>query len=270
MPTLTADLNLPVANAVWIGNKLGPVHAMCFRSFILAGHRLRLHCFSPPSDVPDGVEIADARALMSEDRIVRYRKGGSYSLFSNLFRLMILKAGLGLYVDCDVFCLRPIPDNDYIFGFENSEFLNGAVLKLPSDSEMMRGLSAIATDPDFVAPWFRPRKRAWLAFRKAMGFPAGIQIYRWGDLGPIATTYYARQAGVIGKAAPAEVFYPVSHDRAQVLLEPGLSLGGLVTDRTLTVHLYNEKLRAFLSQKPIPPDSPLGQMFMRCDLPIPA
>jgi hypothetical protein len=264
------DPGLPVANAVWIGSKLGPVHAMCLRSFVRAGHRVRLHCYSTPSDVPEGVEIADARELMGEDRIVGYRKGGSFSLFSDLFRLMILKAGLGLYVDCDVFCLKPIPDADYIFGYESAEFLNGAVLKLPRDSEMMDGFSSIATDPDYIAPWFTRRKRAWLGFRKAIGWRAGIGGYRWGQLGPIATTYYARQAGVMDRAAPVDVFYPVSFNRTQVLLEPDLGLEGVVTERTLAVHLYNERLRGSLANRSIAPSSPLGEMFVRCELPIPS
>ena len=95
-------MNLPAANAIWVGRALGPVHAACLSSFVAAGHKTVLHCYELPKDVPAGVEIADARRLMPESAIVCYSKSGSYALFANLYRLKILEAGLGLYVDCDV------------------------------------------------------------------------------------------------------------------------------------------------------------------------
>jgi hypothetical protein len=109
---------LPIINAIWIGAELGQIHAACLRSFLRHGHRVVLHCYERPADTPADVEIANARNLLPENGIVRYRGTGSFALFSNLLRYEILKASLGIYVDCDVFCLRPIEDADYIFGRE--------------------------------------------------------------------------------------------------------------------------------------------------------
>ena len=105
----------PVVNAVWIGASLDDLHAACLRSFVLAGHRVLLHCYDIPRNVPSDVETVDASKLMPRDRIVYYKSNGSPSLFSNLYRLKILEAGLGLYVDCDVFCVRPIPQAGLYF-----------------------------------------------------------------------------------------------------------------------------------------------------------
>ncbi|MDR3472460.1 MAG: hypothetical protein P4M09_12335 [Devosia sp.] len=257
----------PVANAIWVGGALGPLHALCLASFVRAGHRTVLHCYERPVDLPDGVETADARRLMPESRIIGYRRGGSFSLFSNLFRLKILEAGLGFYVDCDVFCLRPFPDADYLFGFETDYRLNGAVLKMPPQSPMLRDFLRI-DDRHFIPPWFSAGKRGWLGLRQALGLPAGIETYGWGELGPRATTYFARQAGVLDKAQPADVFYPVPFERVGMFLDPGLSIEDISTSRTLGIHLYHEALKRQMTG-PVAATSPLGRMFARCDRELP-
>lgn len=52
-----------VINTVWIGKKLGPVHAACLRSFVRHGHDVVLHCFELPEDTPEGVRFFDAARL---------------------------------------------------------------------------------------------------------------------------------------------------------------------------------------------------------------
>jgi hypothetical protein len=262
-------MSLPTVNAIWVGAALGPLHAVCLRSFVLEGHRMVLHCYETPSDLPEGVEVADARRLMPEDRIIRYRSNGSASLFSNLFRLKILEAGLGLYVDCDVFCLRVFEDADYIFGFETDDRLNGAVLKMPAGSAMLQDFLSMTEDPHFIAPWLPRSRRRWRVLRKAIGLPAGLDAYDWGDLGPRATTYFAGRAGVLDRAAPVDVYYPVPFERVRLLVDPGLALEDISTPRTRGVHLYHQVLKR-LTTRPIPPTSPLGGMFDRCGMPLPA
>jgi hypothetical protein len=77
----------PIVNAVWIGASLDNLHAACLRSFVLAGHRMLLHCYDVPRNVPAGVETVDASRLMPREQIVYYKSNGSPALFSNLYRL---------------------------------------------------------------------------------------------------------------------------------------------------------------------------------------
>ena len=258
----------PVVNALWIGDALDDTNAACLRSFALAGHRVRLHSYDAPRNVPPDVEVFDASALMPKDRIVYYRSNGSPSLFSNLYRLKILEAGMGLYVDCDVFCLRPIPQADYIFGYQTDKELNGAVLKLPADSAMLREALAMTNDPFYIVPWLSNGKRLSYRLRKAVGLPIHISRYRWGKLGPEAITYFAGKAGVLQHAAPIDVFYPVHYRQVSMLLDPGLSLADIVTPRTLCIHLFDNMLKEQLKGRAITAGSPLGQMLDRCGLPV--
>ena len=104
---------LPIVNAIWIGPELGAVQVACLKSFLRHGHRVVLHCYEAPIDVPSGVELADASRLLPLSRL--FRTKGSLAPFADLLLYELLGAGLGLYVDCDVFCLRAIEDADYIF-----------------------------------------------------------------------------------------------------------------------------------------------------------
>ena len=51
------------------------------------------------------------------------------------------------------FCLKPIQDQNYIFGSETDFGLNGAILKIPKGSELLDSLTAATTDPAFIPPW---------------------------------------------------------------------------------------------------------------------
>ena len=175
---------------------------------------------------------------------------------------------MGLYVDCDVFCLRPIPQADYIFGYQTDKELNGAVLKLPAGSGMLREALAMTNDPFYIVPWLSNGKRLSYRLRKAVGLPIHISRYRWGKLGPEAITYFAGKAGVLQHAAPIDVFYPVHYRQVSMLLDPGLSLADIVTPRTLCIHLFDNMLKEQLKGRAITAGSPLAQMLDRCGLPV--
>ncbi len=136
-------MTLPVVNAIWIGDSLGPIHAACLRSFVKSGHAVKLHCYDTILDLPLGVEVVDASALLPPENLLRY-PNGSYAISANLMRYRLMTLGLGLYVDCDVYCLRAIEDEPHIFGFESNGDVNTAVLKLPADSPVVADLCAIS------------------------------------------------------------------------------------------------------------------------------
>jgi hypothetical protein len=254
-------VQLPVVNAIWIGPELGPIQVACLRSFLRHGHRVVLHCYERPKGATKDIEIADANRLLPANREIRYRDclaGGGLSLFSNLLRYELLRAGLGLYVDCDVFCLRPIEDADYIFGWETKKLINNAVLKLPADCPVLAALSAIKDTPDFVPPWQQKSRRRLEWLRRRVVRPLPLEDLPWGTTGPKALTYYAKQHGVAHLASPIDRFYPLHWDQAQLLLDPALPLNALTTPRTDAIHLYASSMAR--CSNAIPPNSPLWQI----------
>lgn len=258
---MTPNSALPIANAIWIGSELGHIQAACLRSFVRVGHRTVLHCYQPPTDIPLGVEVADAAELLPQSQLIRHAESGSYALFSDLLRYRILKEGLGLYVDCDVFCVRSIPDEEYIFGWSTAKAINGAVLKVPSGSPMLADLCKI--DDGFIPPWLGPRYKIAVKLRRALrASPPTLEDLPWGSAGPVAVTWYAKKHDVARFAKPKEVFYPLASSEMARLFQPHVAIADLVSPQTKTVHLYNEYFkRRFLNVIPIPPSSPLGRMI---------
>jgi hypothetical protein len=220
-----------------------------------------LHCYERPVDTPKGVEVSDAGKLLPRSQLVRHKDSGSYALFSDLLRYQILRADLGLYVDCDMFCIRAIKDEDYIFGWSTEKAINGAVLKLPVDSPMLADLCKI--DDGFVPPWSSASYKLRTRLQRMFGGSAPtLDELPWGWAGPIALTWYARRHRVDHLAKGKDVFYPLRSKEMALLFDPNRTIDDLVTSTTVAMHLYNEYFkRRSLHVIPIPPSSPLGRMI---------
>lgn len=230
---------LPQIHAIWIGHRLGPVHAACLSSFRRFGHQVFLHCYRPPEDLPEGVQIFDANRIMNPEEITRFKGTGSPSLGTNTYRYRLLREGLGIYVDTDVFCLHPIDDEDYIMGFEETHRINGAILKLPSECAMLTDLLKAAEDPYFVPPWQGKGRRVKDHVRRFLRIPRHVSTRPWGVYGPDLITYFARKHGLTAHAKPIDIFYPVHYNQTSLLFQKGLRLNDLITPRAKAVHLYN-------------------------------
>ncbi|WEK51164.1 MAG: hypothetical protein P0Y66_03790 [Candidatus Kaistia colombiensis] len=252
-------MQIETINAFWIGPNLGAMSIACLRSFMRHGHRVVLHVYDEPCDVPLGVELADAAKLLPRDQIRRYRKSGSHAFAANQFRYEALAAGAGLYVDCDCYCVRPIEVSDYIMGWESHSHICNAVLKLPPGSPLLEEMRAIYGKKAFIPPWASRKIRRKYRLRAAIGLPVGLPDMEWGTTGPLALTHYARHHGVLDRASPPDFFYSLAPGHANLLFEPGLTIEDLTTPRTRIVHLWNEFTRHI--NAPPPDGSPLAQIL---------
>ncbi|MBK0399542.1 hypothetical protein H0I76_10090 [Limibaculum sp. M0105] len=252
-------MTLAAINAIWVGPRLGPVHAACLKSFLRHGHRVFLHVYEPPSDVPQGIELLDAGELLPQSRMFRHRKTGSLAPFVDLLRYELLRRGHGLYVDCDVYCLRPIEDADYIFGWQTDDSVNNAVLKLPPDCPVLARLCALKDTHPFLPPWQPAARRRKWRLQSLIG-RATLAHLPFGTTGPDALTWYLREHELLSHAAHSDVFYPLAFFHAYRLFDPGLTIEDLTTHRTVALHLYNEVFHDRLD-KPIPQGSPIATML---------
>lgn len=248
-----SDNHLPIVNAVWIGKSLGQVHAACLRSFQRHGHEVVLHAFDPPEDTPAGIKIFDASKLMRRDEVLTHRKTGSLSLASDIYRYRMLREGMGLYVDCDIYCLKPFPNKEYLFGWESDRAISNAVLHAPYDSELVTRLNLFAGDKSFIPPWRSKGTQRWMRIRNAMGLPISPENWPWGTLGPRLLTHLVEELGMEEQASPIDAFYALHYDQTPLLFEPGLRLEDIGTPRSYALHLANSMRQS----KSAPEGSPL-------------
>jgi hypothetical protein len=229
-------------NAIWIGDRMGPIHAACLKSFLTCGHDVILHAYQDVVDAPKGVTVIDARKLMREDEIVRHRNSGSLALASDVYRYRIMASDMGAYIDCDVLCVKPLPDDEFLFGWEEDRRVGSAVLRFPAASPAMSELRAAADDPFYIPPWSRRLKLNYLKTRKALGMPLPVARQRWGAIGPDLVTHVVKAHGLAHKIRPIDAFYPVHYYQTALLNDPGISVGDLTTPRTHAIHLWHNRL----------------------------
>ena len=134
-------------HGLWIGDTLSAIELLTLSSFVNNGHVFRLWIYQDlKTSVPHGVEIMDARLIIPEEKIFRYRETdqfghgkGSLGGFSDIFRYKLLYDHGGWWSDMDVTCLKPLNFlSPYVFRPHHDMPVVGNVMKCPKDSQLMK------------------------------------------------------------------------------------------------------------------------------------
>jgi hypothetical protein len=210
----------------WHG-ALNPFAYACLASFAQAGAGLRVFSYDPRLDLPPGVRLADARAIVPDETLTRrFIANGKPSIatFADMFRYrMIQKTGL-CWVDTDILCLsKPAFANDgFIFCRQadavGTSLVNNAVLKLPPSHDALAELVAsaeAATDVD----------------------------QRWGAIGPFLLTPVLAKYGLTRHALDARICYPIEPEQFWKLFLPRYHDWAADAVRSASfVHLWSEAI----------------------------
>lgn len=246
----------PPLHTLWVEGRLGWLEQACLASAVAAGHPVTLYAYRSVEGAPEGVAVADAEAVMPFSRMRRH-KGGSWSLGSNLFRYEAQRQGRGIWIDADVYILRPlpVPRPPVLFAWQKPGLVNGAVFWAAPESGLIERLDAYLAQTHIVPYWMSWRKRLPYALRKRLGLrPLPLEAHKWGVAGPRAITFAAGELGLLDHALPAETFYPYGPKRARDAFDPSVDILALTTPETVGIHLWNEAIRD-LKKGPPPPGS---------------
>src|SRR6202022_3270560 len=103
---------------------------------------------------PAGVRLMPAAQILPRALLFTHRRSGSLGSFSDWFRYRLLRERGGLWADADVVCLAPIAyPQDVIFGWQDTQLLNNAVLGLPAGHELAVWLEACCEYPNRLLPY---------------------------------------------------------------------------------------------------------------------
>lgn len=235
----------------WHG-PLSWLEKLSIASFVRQGHRFVLYSYAPVADLPVGAEWRDAAEILPESEMVFYKGHGTPAVFADRFRLMLMKKGLGIWADCDVYCIRPIEGlGDYIFSYERPPRADGtggsinvAVLRVPADAPLLDDLLSVFETEN--RPLFEPHlplyRRLEVAGRRLLGQKVGPEFMQYGATGPFALSHYLPKYGLLDKVLPPSVFYPVPYTGIPHLLRTGSSLDRAITPDTRGVHVWRSQL----------------------------
>lgn len=258
---------LPTIVSFWHG-PMSWLEALSVASFRRQGHRVEVYSFDPVPGLPDGAIACDAADVLPRDKLVFYKGKGTPGVFSDYFRMMVLRQGRGVYADLDVYCVRPIAGPpDYLMAYERPGSINGAVLHIPADAPLLDDLLAIFTDTE--RPLFEPHlplfRRLEVAGRRLFGEKIAPEDMQYGATGPMALTYYMRQRGLEHLVRPSAALYPIPYEGIPALMRAGSSIDDALGAETLAVHLWRSQLtRRGRADMPLPePGSALDTLCQR-------
>ncbi len=244
--------NLPHLHSLWVGPRLNYLERLCLASAAAAGHRFTLWSYEPSAlqGVPPGTDLRDAAHVMPRERLLRYRDTGSIALGANLWRIELLAKGLGCWVDMDFIFLKAFDfGTPYLFGWEEGNQINNAVMLAPAGSQLVFDLQDIPT-PNRRPPWFGPRKSLefyWMRWRLGR---MELEDYPWGTFSAGLLTHAVKSNGLEQYAQPIDVFHPVSWADARSLYEPAEIVEDKVTARTCGVHMWHSRLHGLRDEPP--------------------
>lgn len=237
-------MTLPTIVSFWHG-PLSWLEVLCIASFVRRGHTVEVYSYDPIDGLPAGAQWRDAAAVLPRDKLVFYKGRGTPGVFSDHFRYAVLRAGLGVYADLDIYCLRPIEGPpDYLFAWERPGSVNGAVLHIPADAPLLADLLTIFTQDKrpLFEPHLPPLRRFEVAFRRLVGDRVTPEHMQYGATGPMALTHFVAQHGLTEQVRAAPTFYPVPYEGIPALMRAGSDLDEAIRPETLGIHLWRSQL----------------------------
>jgi hypothetical protein len=247
---------LPTIVSFWHG-PMSWLERLSIASFRRHGHPVEVYSFDPVEGLPEGAQARDAAEILPRDKLVFYKGKGTPGVFSDYFRMSVLRQGRGIYADLDVYCVQPMAGPpDYLMAYERPGSINGAVLHIPADAPLLDDLLSIFTDTDrpLFEPHLSPLRRVEVAARRLLGQHVPPEDMQYGATGPMALTYYMQKRGLEHLVRPASALYPIPYEGIPALMQPGSSIDPAIGPDTLAVHLWRSQLtRRGRADMPLPP-----------------
>ena len=228
---------IPDIVTFWHG-PLDRLRQTCLRSQLAAGHRVTVYSFDTIPGLPDGINNAEAEAILPHafsEKLRPAEPDGSWRdwtalQFSDFFRMRLMARGAGLWLDADVLLLKPVeidPARPY-FAWERPRQLGNSVLYLPPDDPIVAAFEALMKQDELTPDWLSLRHRLTFALRKLRGGSHRLSDIRVAIFGPAALTALANRSGSARDALPKKSFYAV-HADAKHFFEPG-DFAALIAD----------------------------------------
>lgn len=239
----------PVAHqpiqSLWIGGQLSNVEKLCIQSFLDHGHDFHLYAYENIDNAPAATVIKDAREILPEDSIFRFKDGwgkGSVAGFADVFRLNLLHKKGGWWVDMDIICLKlfTLDQETVICSSSEGEYgalANNCVIKAPQDSAFVKYCLDQLAGKDLKNMSFGSAGPfLFQSAVKELNLQQLVVPYRFFN--PIAWKFIPEL--VLGKMSTANKL----KEMVRPLLKPATMPGRRITSESYSLHLWNEVWRS--------------------------
>lgn len=226
---------LPVAS-FWAGGPLSFIEQMVIRSYVEQGCDFTLYLGHPVEGVPEGVRTADATGILPAPAFLSdppTRK--QLAVWSDLFRVALLRRQRVIWVDLDAYCLRPyVLQDGFAVGLNGEGGVLSGVLALPPECGTLNRMAAFLDAEECAPPW---ADADWIRRRRKQG-RLGPADLPWGDTGPRLLTHALQATDEFRHAQPRSVYYPLFRNSLRLLWTPGVPDKMIWRDDTRSVHIF--------------------------------
>lgn len=210
-----------VIRGLWIGDSLSPNELLSIKSYLYHGHNFELWVYNQIRNIPEGVTIRDANAIIPKSEIFLFSSGKvkkSLAIFSDYFRYKLLYEFGGWWSDMDAICVKPYDfDQEYVIMQEklrdsNAGKIANGVIKCPATAPVMG-----------------------YCYENAHKLIQDPKNLKWGDTGPTLLSEAVKKFSLKEYVVPSNFFSPVSY-----IDIPDLFTAKQIPDEAYSIHLFNE------------------------------
>lgn len=202
----------------WFEGPLRRVDKICLQSMVANRLDVNLYTFGEIPNVPTGVKIHDASKIL--DGALRSRlfatvkKEYNHWLptvqFSDLFRIMLLKNGAGLWLDTDVLIFKPFEfdRNQVFFAKEDKHRIGASVFYLPQHHAIIHEYERLLEQEKWIPNWLGfvrgKLKPLWYHITQSEWSPSDLGVTMYGN---DAFTRLTKRHKEYKHALPKSTFY---------------------------------------------------------------
>lgn len=230
MTGVTGQTSNQIAS-LWFDGPLRPLDRVCVASMLAQGMAVTLFTYGDIPNAPPGAVVADGAEILDRsliDRLVPIAKKDQACWlptvqFSDFFRVFMLKAGRGLWLDTDVLLFRPFMYDPTVpfFARDGRATIGASVFYLPPTSAIIAEYDRLLESDDL--------KPDWLGFRRGLLRPMMYRLagkpFSTSDLGITlygndAFTRLTHRHGIYDQALGKCSFYNWTGDAANQIYAP--------------------------------------------------
>lgn len=173
----------------WHGPKLRRTDWVCIESWVRHGFDVTIYSHNPDLALPPGAKLGNADQILGISYLdklqplikVETTSWQSVVSYADIFRVAGTYQSTGLWLDTDVFVIRPFSydETQPVLGWEGFKRIGASVIYLPPNCPMAKAYLKVLQDVEQVPDWVEFRKAVWRPLRwRLQGRP-----YRPNDLG---------------------------------------------------------------------------------------
>ncbi len=250
---------------LWLGGEPGLLERACLKSMQDNGYDPVVFTYEPIQNLPEGLEVVDAREVYEPNRVIRHIRHKSPAIHADVFRYHLVKHAGMIWLDTDMYMIAPAADlresirehagfcvgrvlPDLPRNRSYHSLINNAVFGLPSDSKALELMEEVFEEGREVSV-------AWESSSSLLALNASVEQQRekpfghlrWGSTGPRALTAALNISGESVHAHDNTAFYNIRSRQMPDLAQEGTKLSDFLAPTTFGLHLWGRDFRSMLT-----------------------